>query len=82
LLKTALKTIMAVKNFLEKMTKNEKINLFRASINLVHKSCGQAVDNHVNKQTLKRHNNNLYLLPIFWAVYLSFKISNLPIVYI
>ena len=45
--------------------KNEKINVFRAPISLVHKSCGQAVDNHVNKQNLKRHNNNLCLLPIF-----------------
>jgi len=60
-----LKTITTVKNFLEKMTENEKINVFRAPINLVHKACGQAVDNHVNKQNLKRHNNNLYLLPNF-----------------
>jgi len=47
------------------MTKNEKITVFRAPTNLVHKSCGQVVDNHVNKQTPKRHNNNLYLLPVF-----------------
>jgi hypothetical protein len=47
------------------MAKNEKINVFRAPTNLVHKLCGQVVDNHVNKQPLKQHNNNLRLLPNF-----------------
>jgi hypothetical protein len=61
------------RTFFRKMTNIQKINVFRAPINLVHKQCGQVVDNHVNKQNLKPHNNNLYLMPIFLAVYFYWK---------
>lgn len=35
--------------FESKQLKNEKIAVFRAHKHLVHKTCGQDVENHVNK---------------------------------
>lgn len=51
--------------FDSKQLKNEKIAVFRAHKHLVHKTCGQDVENHVNKEPAKPLYNNLHPLPNF-----------------
>ncbi len=56
----------------------QKNEAFRASANLVHKKCGQGVENHVHKLNLKPLYDHFSYMPKKCAHFLPNKISWLP----
>jgi len=56
----------------------QKNEVFQASANLVHKKCGQGVENHVYKLNRKPLYNHLSYMHKKCALFLPFKIKQLP----